>query len=141
MDFVDNVKVDLFPDEVYVFTPRGEIRQLQRGATPVDFAYAVHSELGDRCVAARLDGQLEPLNTHLRNGQTVEIITSRHARPNAAWLNFVKTAKARSAIRGYLRTPREDEARSEEHRVGKEGVSTCRARWSPYHEKKKKKQT
>src|SRR3546814_6659114 len=63
MDFVDNVKVDLFPDEVYVFTPRGEIRQLQRGATPVDFAYAVHSELGDRCVAARLDGQLEPLNT------------------------------------------------------------------------------
>ncbi|HEY9545243.1 MAG TPA: bifunctional (p)ppGpp synthetase/guanosine-3',5'-bis(diphosphate) 3'-pyrophosphohydrolase [Solimonas sp.] len=110
MDFVDNVKVDLFPDEVYVFTPRGEIRQLQRGATPVDFAYAVHSELGDRCVAARLDGQLEPLNTHLRNGQTVEIITSRHARPNAAWLNFVKTAKARSAIRGYLRTQREDEA-------------------------------
>src|SRR3546814_9190447 len=66
--------------------------------------------LGDRCVAARLDGQLEPLNTHLRNGQTVEIITSRHARPNAAWLNFVKTAKARSAIRGYLRTQREDEA-------------------------------
>lgn len=110
MDFVDNVKVDLFPDEVYVFTPRGEIRQLQRGATPVDFAYAVHSELGDRCVAARLDGHLEPLNTHLRNGQTVEIITSKHARPNAAWLSFVKTAKARSAIRGYLRTQREDEA-------------------------------
>src|SRR3546814_15473855 len=108
MDFVDNVKVDLFPDEVYVFTPRGEIRQLQRGATPVDFAYAVHSELGDRCVAARLDGQLEPLNTHLRNGQTVEIITSRHARPNAAW-------------------------RSEERRVGKECVSTCRSRWAPYH--------
>src|SRR3546814_17679709 len=110
MDFVDNVKVDLFPDEVYVFTPRGEIRQLQRGATPVDFAYAVHSELGDRCVAARLDGQLEPLNTHLRNGQTVEIITSRHARPNAAWLNFVKPAKARSAIRGSLRTQPKEEA-------------------------------
>ncbi|MGH8444316.1 MAG: RelA/SpoT family protein [Solimonas sp.] len=110
MDFVDNVKVDLFPDEVYVFTPRGEIRRLPRGATSVDFAYAVHSELGDHCVAARLDGQLEPLNTHLRNGQTVEIITSRHARPNAAWLNFVKTAKARAAIRGYLRTQREDEA-------------------------------
>ncbi|NKF22197.1 bifunctional (p)ppGpp synthetase/guanosine-3',5'-bis(diphosphate) 3'-pyrophosphohydrolase [Solimonas sp. C16B3] len=110
MDFVDNVKVDLFPDEVYVFTPRGEIRRLPRGATPVDFAYAVHSELGDHCVAARLDGQLEPLNTHLRNGQTVEVITSKHARPNAAWLNFVKTAKARSAVRGYLRTQREDEA-------------------------------
>ncbi|WP_028081700.1 RelA/SpoT family protein [Solimonas soli] len=110
IDFVDNVKVDLFPDEVYVFTPRGEIRRLPRGATPVDFAYAVHSELGDHCVAARLDGQLEPLNTHLKNGQTVEVITSKHARPNAAWLNFVKTAKARAAVRGYLRTQREDEA-------------------------------
>jgi len=110
MDFVDNVKIDLYPDEVYVFTPRGEIRRLQRGATPVDFAYAVHSELGDHCVAARLDGVLEPLNTHLKNGQTVEVITSKHARPNAAWLNFVKTAKARAAVRGYLRTQREDEA-------------------------------
>jgi GTP diphosphokinase / guanosine-3',5'-bis(diphosphate) 3'-diphosphatase len=103
LDFVDNVKVDLFPDEVYVFTPRGEIRRLPRGATPVDFAYAVHSELGDRCVAARLDGAL-------RNGQTVEVITARHARPNAAWLQFVKTGKARSHIRNYLRNQREDEA-------------------------------
>jgi GTP diphosphokinase / guanosine-3',5'-bis(diphosphate) 3'-diphosphatase len=110
IDFVENVKVDLFPDEVYVFTPRGEIRQLPRGATPVDFAYAVHSDLGDHCVAARLDGALEPLNSTLANGQTVEIITARHARPNAAWLNFVKTAKARSAIRNYLRQQHEDEA-------------------------------
>ena len=110
MDFIENVKVDLFPDEVYVFTPKGEIRRLPRGATPVDFAYAVHSELGDHCVAARLDSQLEPLNTHLRNGQTVEVITSKHARPNAAWLNFVKTAKARASVRGYLRNQREDEA-------------------------------
>lgn len=110
MDFLENVKVDLFPDEVYVFTPKGDIRRLPRGATPVDFAYAVHSELGDRCVAARLDGNLEPLNSQLGNGQTVQIITSKHARPNAAWLNFVKTAKARSAIRNYLRNQREDEA-------------------------------
>ncbi|HEX4895978.1 MAG TPA: TGS domain-containing protein, partial [Solimonas sp.] len=110
MDFIENVKVDLFPDEVYVFTPRGEIRRLPRGATPVDFAYAVHSELGDHCVAARIDGTLEPLNTLLRNGQTVEVITARHARPNAAWLNFVKTAKARTAIRNFLRNQREDEA-------------------------------
>jgi GTP diphosphokinase / guanosine-3',5'-bis(diphosphate) 3'-diphosphatase len=110
LDFVDNVKVDLFPDEVYVFTPRGEIRRLPRGATPVDFAYAVHSELGDRCVAARLDGALEALHTPLRNGQTVEVITARHARPNAAWLQFVKTGKARSHIRNYLRNQREDEA-------------------------------
>lgn len=110
LDFIENVKVDLFPDEVYVFTPKGEIRNLPRGATPVDFAYAVHSELGDRCVAARLDGHLEPLHTPLRNGQTVEIITARHARPNAAWLNFVKTAKARSSVRNYLKHQKEDEA-------------------------------
>ncbi|MFP5306416.1 MAG: RelA/SpoT family protein [Gammaproteobacteria bacterium] len=110
MDFIENVKVDLFPDEVYVFTPKGDIRRLPKGSTPVDFAYAVHSELGDRCVAARLDGQLEPLHSVLHNGQTVQIITARHARPNAAWLNFVKTAKARAAIRNYLRQQREDEA-------------------------------
>ncbi|MGH8481204.1 MAG: RelA/SpoT family protein [Nevskiaceae bacterium] len=110
LDFVESVKVDLFPDEVYVFTPQGEIRRLSRGATPVDFAYAVHTELGDRCVAARIDQHLEPLNTTLKNGQTVEIITANSARPNAAWLNFVKTAKARHRIRNYLKSQREDEA-------------------------------
>lgn len=110
VDFFESVKVDLFPDEVYVFTPKGQIHRLPRGATPVDFAYSVHSELGDRCVAARIDQQLEPLSATLQNGQTIEIITARHAQPNAAWLNFVKTAKARSAIRHYLRNQREDEA-------------------------------
>jgi RelA/SpoT family (p)ppGpp synthetase len=110
LDFVESVKVDLFPDEVYVFTPKGEIRRLSRGATPVDFAYALHTEIGDHCVAARVDQQLEPLNTPLKNGQTVEIITANHARPNAAWLNFVKTAKARHRIRNYLKGQREDEA-------------------------------
>ena len=110
LDFVENVKVDLFPDEVYVFTPKGHIRRLSRGATPVDFAYAVHTEMGDHCVAARVDQHLEPLNTPLKNGQTVEIITANSARPNAAWLNFVKTAKARHRIRNYLKSQREDEA-------------------------------
>ncbi|ULQ45425.1 bifunctional (p)ppGpp synthetase/guanosine-3',5'-bis(diphosphate) 3'-pyrophosphohydrolase [Flagellatimonas centrodinii] len=110
LDFVENVKVDLFPDEVYVFTPKGEIRRLPKGATPVDFAYSVHSELGNRCVAARVDGHLEPLSTPLKHGQTVQVITARHARPNAAWLNFVKTAKARSAIRVFLKNQHEDEA-------------------------------
>ena len=110
LDFVENVKVDLFPDEVYVFTPKGEIRRLSRGATPVDFAYALHTEIGDHTVAARVDQHLEPLNTTLKNGQTVEIITANSARPNAAWLNFVKTAKARHRIRNYLRSQREDEA-------------------------------
>ncbi len=109
-EFVEHVKVDLFPDEVYVFTPNGEIRRLPKGATPVDFAYAVHTELGDRTVAARVDGNLEPLNMALKSGQTVEIITSKHARPNAAWLNYVKTARARSRIRTFLKDQREDEA-------------------------------
>lgn len=110
IDFLENVKVDLFPDEVYVFTPKGDIRRLPRGATPVDFAYSVHTELGDHCVAARIDQHLEPLNSPISNGQTIEIITANHARPNATWLNFVKTAKARSCIRHYLKTQREDEA-------------------------------
>ena len=109
-ELVENVKVDLFPDEIYVFTPRGEIRRLPKGATPVDFAYTVHTELGDRLVAARVEGHLEPLNTPLKNGQTIEIITSKHARPNAAWLNYVKTAKARMRIRAFLKDQREDEA-------------------------------
>ncbi|HEU0196581.1 MAG TPA: bifunctional (p)ppGpp synthetase/guanosine-3',5'-bis(diphosphate) 3'-pyrophosphohydrolase [Nevskiaceae bacterium] len=110
LEFIDNVKVDLFPDEVYVFTPKGQIRRLPRGATPVDFAYSVHTALGDHCVAARVDQQLEPLSIPLMNGQTVEIITARSAYPNAAWLNFAKTAKARSHIRNYLKNQREDQA-------------------------------
>jgi RelA/SpoT family (p)ppGpp synthetase len=110
LDFIENVRVDLFPDEVYVFTPKGQIRRLPRGATPVDFAYTVHTELGNHCVAARVDQHLQPLNTPLENGQTVEIITANHARPNAAWLNFVKTAKARTCIRQVLKSQREDEA-------------------------------
>lgn len=110
LDFIENVKVDLFPDEVYVFTPKGQIRRLPRGATPVDFAYAVHTELGNHCVAARVDHHLQPLNTALQNGQTVEIITAKSAQPNAAWLVFVKTAKARTCIRQYLKNQREDEA-------------------------------
>ncbi len=110
LEFIDNVKVDLFPDEVYVFTPKGHIRQLPRGSTAVDFAYSVHTELGDHCVAVRIDQQLEPLNTILKNGQTIEVITARHARPNAAWLNYVKTVKARQHIRNYLKNQREDEA-------------------------------
>src|ERR1043165_2528904 len=102
--------MDLFPDEVYVFTPKGQIRRLPRGATPVDFAYSVHTELGNHCVAARIDGHLQALNTPIQNGQTIEIITANHARPNAAWLNFVKTAKARTCIRGLLKNQREGEA-------------------------------
>ena len=110
MEFLENVKVDLFPDEVYVFTPQGDIRRLPRGSTPVDFAYAVHTDVGDACVAAKIDRRLVPLRTQLENGQTVEIITAPNGRPNPAWLNFVVTAKARANVRHYLKNLRHEEA-------------------------------
>ena len=109
-EFLESVKVDLFPDKVYVFTPKGEILRLPRGATVVDYAYAVHTGVGNRCVAAKVDRRLAPLRTVLRNGQTVEIITAKGAMPNPAWVNFVVSAKARSAIRQYLRGLRRSEA-------------------------------
>jgi RelA/SpoT family (p)ppGpp synthetase len=109
-EFLESVKVDLFPDKVYVFTPRGEILRLPRGATAVDFAYAVHTDVGNRCVAAKVDRRLVPLRTPLRNGQTVEIITAKGAAPNPAWVNFVVSAKARAAIRHYLKNLKRSEA-------------------------------
>lgn len=102
-EFLDNVKVDLFPDEVYVFTPKGEILELPAGATAVDFAYAVHSDIGDHCVAARIDRRLAPLSTRLTSGSAVEIITAPASAPNPLWLNFVVTGKARSSIRAVLK--------------------------------------
>lgn len=110
MEFLDNLKVDLFQQEVYVFTPKGKITKLPRGATIVDFAYAVHTDIGNTCVSARIDRMLAPLQTILENGQTVEIITAPWARPNPLWLNFVVTAKARAAIRSYLRNFKKQEA-------------------------------
>jgi len=110
-EFMEHVKVDLFPDKVYVFTPKGEILRLPRGATCVDFAYAVHTDVGNRCVAAKIDRRLVPLRTQLQNGQTVEIITARSAHPNPRWVNFVVTAKARYSIRQYLKNLRRGEAR------------------------------
>jgi GTP pyrophosphokinase len=109
-ELLESVKVDLFPDKVYVFTPKGDIMRLPRGATCVDFAYAVHTGVGQRCVAAKVDRRLVPLRTVLRNGQTVEIITAKGAHPNPAWTSFVTTAKARSAIRQYLRGLKRGEA-------------------------------
>jgi GTP diphosphokinase / guanosine-3',5'-bis(diphosphate) 3'-diphosphatase len=109
-EFMESVKVDLFPDKVYVFTPRGEIRRLPRNATAVDFAYSVHTDIGNHCVDAKVDRRLVPLRTPLRNGQTVEIITAKGATPNPAWVNFVVTAKARAAIRHYLKGLKHSEA-------------------------------
>ena len=103
-EFLEHIKVDLFPDEVYVFTPKGKIMALPRGATAVDFAYAVHTHIGNRCVATKINYELVPLRSELKNGDRVEIITAAHANPNPAWLNYVKTGKARSHIRHFLKT-------------------------------------
>ena len=103
-EFWDHVKVDLFPDAVYVFTPRSQIMSLPRGATVVDFAYSIHSDVGDRTVAARINGEQVPLRTELKNGDVVEVVTASISRPNPAWLSFVRTGRARSKIRHHLKT-------------------------------------
>ena len=109
-EFLDNVKVDLFPDSVYLFTPKGKIIQLPKGATAVDFAYAIHTDVGNNCVGARINRRLAPLGSRLTSGDTVEIINAPGARPDPAWLNFTITAKARSNIRHYLKNLQQSEA-------------------------------
>ena len=109
-EFLEHVKVDLFPDAVYVFTPKSRILALPRGATPVDFAYAIHSDVGDHCVACKVNGEPVPLRTVLRNGDSIEIITAESARPNPAWLNFAHTGRARSKIRHFLKTMAQEES-------------------------------
>jgi GTP pyrophosphokinase len=109
-EFLEHIKVDLFPDEVYVFTPKGKIMPLPRGATAVDFAYAVHTDVGNRCVAVKVNHELMPLRTQLRNGDHVEIIDASNAHPNPAWLNFAVTGRARAAIRHALRAMHRSES-------------------------------
>jgi guanosine-3',5'-bis(diphosphate) 3'-pyrophosphohydrolase len=109
-EFLESVKVDLFPDKIYVFTPKGDIMPLPKGSTTVDFAYAVHTDVGNRCVAAKIDRNLVPLRTPLQNSQKVEIVTSRGAKPNPNWLDFVRTAKARTAIRQHMKNMRSSES-------------------------------
>ena len=109
-EFLEHIKVDLFPDEVYVFTPKGRILSLPRGATAVDFAYAVHTDIGNRCVASKVNSELVPLRTELRSGDRIEIITASHARPNPAWIQYVRTGKARSNIRHFLKTMQYEES-------------------------------
>ncbi|HET7729836.1 MAG TPA: bifunctional (p)ppGpp synthetase/guanosine-3',5'-bis(diphosphate) 3'-pyrophosphohydrolase [Usitatibacter sp.] len=104
LEFLEHIKVDLFPDEVYVFSPKGKIFALPKGATPIDFAYAVHTDVGNHCIGAKVDGEPVPLGTILRNGNRVEIVTDPQARPNPVWLSYVATGKARSHIRHYLKT-------------------------------------
>jgi len=116
-EFWDHVKVDLFPDAVYVFTPKSRIMAMPRGATVVDFAYAVHSDVGDRTMAAKVNGEQVPLRTELRNGDVVEIITSSVAAPNPAWLGFVRTGRARSKIRHHLKTLAQTESKDLGHKL------------------------
>ncbi|MGH8273640.1 MAG: RelA/SpoT family protein [Gammaproteobacteria bacterium] len=125
LEFLEHVKVDLAPGEIYVFTPKGEIMRLPSGATPVDFAYAVHTDVGNACVSARVDRRVVPLRTPLRTGQTVEVVTARSARPNPAWLNFVVSAKARSALHRYLRDLKAEDA----ERLGRRMLEQALARY------------
>jgi guanosine-3',5'-bis(diphosphate) 3'-pyrophosphohydrolase len=128
-EFIENVKSDLFPDEIYVFTPKGRIVELPVGATAVDFAYAVHTDVGNTCVGTRVDRNPYPLSKPLKNGQTVEIISAPGARPNAAWLNYVVTSRARTKIRQVLKTMRREESvslgrRLLNHALGEESITT-----------------
>lgn len=110
LEFLDHVKTDLFPEEVYVFTPKGKIMQLPKGATAIDFAYAIHTDVGNQCFATKVNNQYVPLSTSLVSGQTVEVFTADWARPNPSWLNFAVSARANSNIRRFLKNLQDDEA-------------------------------
>ena len=110
LEFIESVKVDLFPSEVYVFTPNGNIIEMPKGATPVDFAYAIHTDVGNSCIACKVDGKISALSSQLSNGQTVEIITAPGAKPNPGWLSYVVTSKARTNIRHFIKNLRRDDA-------------------------------
>ena len=127
VEFLEHVKVDLFPDEVYVFTPKGRILSLPRGATAVDFAYAVHTDIGNCCVAVKINDELVPLRTELRNGDRIDIITASHAKPNPMWLNYVITGRARSQIRHFLKTVQYEESAHLGERLLNQALGALRA--------------
>ena len=136
-EFWDHIKIDLFPDAVYVFTPKSKIMALPRGATVMDFAYAIHSDVGDHTVSARINGEQRPLRTELTNGDVVEIITADNAEPNPSWLSFVKTGRARSKIRHYLKTVAQDKSHDLGERMlsqalRSEGLASLPAEEGPY---------
>ena len=110
LEFLEHIKVDLFPDEVYVFSPKGKIHSLRKGSTPVDFAYAIHSDIGNRAIGARINEENVPLSTRLKNGDRVEIVTDAGGRPSPSWLNYATTGRARSQIRHYLKTMQQSES-------------------------------
>jgi GTP pyrophosphokinase len=116
-EFIDSVKVDLFTDEVFVFTPKGDVRALPLGSTPIDFAYAIHTEVGKRCMGARVNGAQVPLKTKLKNGDTVEVITSKNQRPSPDWLDMVASSRARNKIRAFLRAEQREQSRHVGHEL------------------------
>lgn len=124
-EFFENVRVDLYPDEVYVFTPKGDVKEFPKGATPLDFAYSIHTEVGHRCTGARVNGRMVPLKYQLQTGDTVEIITSVHQTPGKDWLKFVKTARARTKIRHFVLT----EERSRAIEMGREATERELKKW------------
>lgn len=125
-EFLDHLKMDLFPDEVYVFTPKGDIKKLPRGATALDFAYAVHTDIGNHCTGARINGELVSLRTVLNNGDRVEISRNKRTHPNASWLNYTFTSRARACIRAYLKTQRTKEATNLGKRLLNQAIKTRR---------------
>ncbi len=134
LEFVENVKVDLFPDEVYVFTPKGTILALPSGSTPVDFAYAVHTQLGNTCVACKIDRRLAPLSSRLVSGQTIEIITTPGAHPNPAWLSFVVSGKSRSNIRQWLKSRQKSESQALGQRLLEKALNAYQLTWAQINE-------
>ncbi|MGB3726512.1 MAG: bifunctional GTP diphosphokinase/guanosine-3',5'-bis pyrophosphate 3'-pyrophosphohydrolase [Glaciecola sp.] len=134
VEFIETVKSDLFPDEIYVFSPKGKIIELPTGATAVDFAYAVHSDVGNTCVGARVDHRNYPLSKALENGQSIEIITSPRAKPNANWLNFVVSARARSNIRHYLKRQHAHDATNMGNRLLRHALGTIKLDEIPQHD-------
>lgn len=124
-EFFETVRVDLYPDEVYVFTPKGEVKAFPKGATPLDFAYSIHTEVGHRCVGARVDGKMVPLKYQLHNGNTVEIVTSVHQKPSKDWLKFVKTGRARTKIRHFVLA----EERERSIQIGREATERELKKW------------
>ena len=126
-EFLETVKVDLFTDEVFVFTPKGDVKSLPRGATPVDFAYAIHSDVGGRCVGAKVNGKIVPLRYKLKNGDMVEVLTSPQAHPSKDWLTFVKTSRAQQRIRAFIKQQQRDKSLQLGRELAEKRVQALRA--------------
>ncbi|MBI2345718.1 MAG: bifunctional (p)ppGpp synthetase/guanosine-3',5'-bis(diphosphate) 3'-pyrophosphohydrolase [Deltaproteobacteria bacterium] len=124
-EFLDTIKLDLFADDIYIFTPRGDLRELPRGSTPIDFAYEIHTDVGHSCVGARVNGKIVPIKNPLRSGDTVEILTGKVKRPNKDWMQFVRTSRAKAKIRQFLRQEERDQAEG----IGRELLEKAGARY------------